>query len=147
MGLGKGKSNGEIASFLGKGTEVTGDITFSSGMRVDGIIRGKIRADASLIIGKEGFIDAEARVRKAVVHGEFRGTLRAAERVEIHKEGKVIGDIYSPCLIIEAGATFEGSCNMGDQDAGTAAGDRDMPGREAPSGPPADASALPGEDR
>lgn len=114
MGLGKNKSKDEIISFLGKGTELTGEITFSSGMRVDGIIKGKVDSDASLIIGPSGFIDAEVNVRKIIINGEFRGILRATERVEIHKEGKVLGDIYSQCLIIEAGATFEGCCNMGD---------------------------------
>ena len=114
MGLGKNKSKDEIVSFLGKGTEFTGEITFSSGMRIDGIIKGKINSDASLIIGPSGCIDAEVNVRKVIINGEFRGILRAAERVEIHKEGKVLGDIYSQCLIIEAGATFEGCCNMGD---------------------------------
>ena len=116
MALGKGKIGGEIVSYLGKGTEVSGDISFSSSMRVDGAINGSVKSDASLIIGPSGIVDAEVNVRKVVVNGEFRGVIRAAERVEIHKEGRVFGDIYSPCLIIEAGATFEGSCNMGDEE-------------------------------
>jgi cytoskeletal protein CcmA (bactofilin family) len=112
MGLGKGKTGNEIVSYLGKGTEVTGDITFTSGMRIDGVIKGKIRSEASLIIGPSGSVDAEVSVRNVAINGEFRGIIRAADRVEIHKDGKVFGDIYTPCLIIEAGATFEGRCNM-----------------------------------
>ena len=116
MGIGKNKSNGDIVSFLGKGTEVAGDIKFIGSMRVDGIVKGVISSEATLIIGASGFIDAEVNVHKVIVNGEFKGVIRAADRVEIHKEGKVFGDIYSPCLIIEAGATFEGSCNMGDSE-------------------------------
>jgi cytoskeletal protein CcmA (bactofilin family) len=112
MGLGKGKTDNEIVSLLGKGTEVIGDITFSSGMRVDGFIKGKVHSEASLIIGSSGKIDAEVFIRHISINGEFRGIIRASDRVEIHKDGKVYGDIYSPCLIIEAGATFEGRCNM-----------------------------------
>ena len=114
MGLGKNKADGEILSFLGKNTEISGDISFSGSMRVDGAVKGSIQSDASLIVGPSGMVDAEVNVRKVVVNGEFHGVIRAADRVEIHKEGKVFGDIYTPCLIIEAGATFEGSCNMGD---------------------------------
>jgi len=114
MGLGKKTANREILSFLGKNTEFSGDVTFSGGMRVDGAIKGSIQSDATLIVGPDGLIDAEVNVRKVVINGEFRGVIRAADRVEIHKEGRVFGDIYTPCLIIEAGATFEGSCNMGD---------------------------------
>ncbi|MEJ2109004.1 MAG: polymer-forming cytoskeletal protein [Acidobacteriota bacterium] len=116
MGIGKNKSNGEIVSFLGKGTEVVGDIKFIGSMRVDGIVKGTISSEATLIIGASGFIDAEVNVHKVIVNGEFKGVVRAADRVEIRREGKVFGDIYSPCLIIEAGATFEGSCNMGDSE-------------------------------
>ena len=114
--MGKGKRDDEIISLLGKGTEVAGDISFSGGMRVDGIIRGTVHSEGSLIIGASGLIDAEVSVRNISVNGEFRGIIRASDRVEIHKEGKVFGDIYSPCLIIEAGATFEGRCNMSEME-------------------------------
>ena len=114
MRKGKGKKDDEIVSLLGKGTEVTGDISFSGGMRVDGIIKGTVRSEGSLIIGSSGLIDAEISIRNISINGEFRGIIRASDRVEIHQAGKVFGDIYSPCLIIETGATFEGRCNMND---------------------------------
>ena len=114
--MGKGKKDDEIISVLGSGTEVAGDVSFSSGMRVDGVIRGTVHSEGSLIIGASGLIDAEIRVRHISINGEFRGIIRASDRVEIHKDGKVFGDIYSPCLIIEAGATFEGRCNMSEME-------------------------------
>ena len=125
MGLGKGRADGEALSLLGKGTEVIGDISFTSSMRVDGVIKGKVCSEATLIIGASGLIDAEVRIRNITINGEFRGIIRASERVEIHKEGKVFGDIFSPCLIIEAGATFEGRCNMSETDIQKQAGDAD----------------------
>ena len=110
----KGENTTDIVSHLGEGTEVTGDISFTNGMRVNGIIKGKVRSEAMLEIGPSGKVDAEVSIRKISINGEFRGVIRASDRVEIHKDGKVFGDIYSPCLIIEAGAVFEGRCNMGD---------------------------------
>lgn len=117
MGLSKGSKDSEIISLLGKGTEIDGDINFSGGMRVDGVVKGKVRSEGSLIIGASGMIDAEISIRNISINGEFRGIIRASDRVEIHKDGKVFGDIYSPCLIIEAGATFEGRCNMSETEA------------------------------
>jgi cytoskeletal protein CcmA (bactofilin family) len=67
-----------------------------------------------LEVGPEGKVDAEANVRRISVNGEFHGVIRASDRVEIYKDGKVFGDIYTPCLIIEAGGVFEGRCNMSD---------------------------------
>jgi len=111
----KGKAEDEILSHLGKGTELTGDLSFISGLRVDGIVKGKVRSEAILEIGPAGKVDAEIQVRRILIRGEFRGAIHASDRVEILKDGKVFGDIYSPCLIIEAGALFEGRCNMIDQ--------------------------------
>jgi cytoskeletal protein CcmA (bactofilin family) len=93
---------------------VTGEVSFTSRMRVSGIIKGKVHSEAVLEIGPGGKVDAEVNVRTISISGEFHGIIRALDRVEIHKDGKVFGDIYSPCLIIEAGAIFEGRCNMSD---------------------------------
>lgn len=115
MGIGKSKTGDDVVSVLGKGTEVIGEITFTSGMQVDGVIKGKVRSESSILIGSSGKVDGEVDIRNISISGEFRGIIRASERVEIHKEAKVFGDIFSPCLIIEAGATFEGRCNMGER--------------------------------
>jgi len=112
MLLKKGKPENAIISHLGKGAELTGEISFTNGLRVEGSIKGKIHSEAILEIGPGGRVDADVNIRKIIVNGEFHGIIHASDRVEIHKNGKVLGDIYSPCLIIEAGATFDGRCNM-----------------------------------
>jgi cytoskeletal protein CcmA (bactofilin family) len=107
----------EIVSILAEGVELSGEISFARGLRVDGVVRGKIRSEACLVIGKTGKVEAEINVRRVSINGEFRGVVHASERVEIHRDGKVNGDLYTPCLIIEAGALFEGKCNMADRKA------------------------------
>ncbi len=107
----------EIQSLLGEGVEMTGELSFTHGLRVDGIVRGKVRSDGSLVIGVKGKVEAEVILQTISINGEFRGAIHAADRVEIHKDGRVYGEIYTPCLIIEAGALFEGKCNMSDQKA------------------------------
>jgi cytoskeletal protein CcmA (bactofilin family) len=108
----KGKAADEIVSLLGKGAEMTGEVSFTNGLRVNGVIKGKVSSEATLDIGPQGKVDAEVIVRKMTVSGEFRGIVQASDRVIIHKDGRVFGDIFSPCLIIEAGAIFDGRCNM-----------------------------------
>lgn len=102
----------EMLSILGEGMEFVGDVSFADGLRVDGVIRGKVRSEGSLIIGARGRVEAEVVIRRISINGELRGTVQASDRIEIHKEGKVYGELYTPCLIIEAGAVFEGKCNM-----------------------------------
>jgi cytoskeletal protein CcmA (bactofilin family) len=110
----KGKSKDDVVSLLGEGVEFAGELTCTNNLRASCVIKGKVRSEATFEIGPGGKVDAEVAVRRIVVSGEFHGTIRASERVEILKEGKVYGEIYSPCLIIEAGAIFEGRCNMSD---------------------------------
>jgi cytoskeletal protein CcmA (bactofilin family) len=107
----------EIQSLLGEGVELTGELSFTHGLRVDGIVRGKVRSEGALVIGVKGRVEAEVIIERISINGEFRGAIHAADRVEIHKDGRVYGEIYTPCLIIEAGALFEGKCNMSDQKA------------------------------
>jgi len=114
MGLIQAKSGNEICSHLGEGVELSGDFYFSKGVRIGGVVKGKIKADALLEIEPTGRVEADVVVRRISIQGEFNGSIRASERVEIHKEGKVLGEIFSPCLIIESGAFFEGHCNMGE---------------------------------
>jgi len=108
------KAEDEILSVLGEGLEMTGEVSFTRGVRVNGVIKGKIQSEGVLEIGPGGKVDAEITIRKIYINGEFRGIIHATDRVQIHKSGKAYGDIYTPCLIIEAGAIFEGRCNMSD---------------------------------
>ena len=111
----KRKTGDEIISLLGKGAEMNGEISFTNGLRVEGTIKGTVRSEALLEIGPGGVVDADVHIRKISVDGDFRGVIHASDRVEIRKNGKVFGEIFSPCLIIEAGATFDGRCNMSDE--------------------------------
>ena len=71
----KGKAEDEIVSHLGEGTELKGELSFNNGLRVDGVIKGKVRSEAVLEIGPAGKVDAEDEVRDA-------GLISAAQRVE-----------------------------------------------------------------
>jgi len=107
----------EMTSLLSEGVEFVGDLSFTLGLRVDGVVKGKVRSESILIIGPKGRVEAEVSIKRISIDGEFHGVIYASDRVEIHKDGKVYGDINTPCLIIEAGALFEGKCNMSDRTA------------------------------
>ncbi len=105
-------SSDEVLSLLGEGVEFSGEISFSKSLLVEGVVKGKVRSEGCLMIGTKGRVEAEVTIKRVTINGEFHGAIRASDRVEIHKEGRVYGDLYTPCLIIEAGALFEGKCNM-----------------------------------
>jgi cytoskeletal protein CcmA (bactofilin family) len=103
----------DLRSFLGEGTEITGEVRFSEIMRVDSNISGTIVSDTgSLLIMEKGRIKATVQVGILEVSGIVEGTITAKNSVKIHSTGRVYGDIYTPALIIEHGAVFDGKCHM-----------------------------------
>src|SRR5215467_2135114 len=103
----------DLRSFLGEGTEITGEVRFSEIMRVDSHISGTIVSDSgSLLIMEKGCVKATVQVGVCEVGGIIEGTITAKNSVKIHSTGRVYGDIYTPALIIDHGAVFDGKCHM-----------------------------------
>jgi len=103
----------DLRSFLGEGTEITGEIKFSEIMRVDANISGTITSDSgSLLIMERGRVKATVQAGIVEISGIVEGTVTAKNSVKIHSTGRVYGDIFTPALIIEHGAVFDGKCHM-----------------------------------
>ena len=109
-------ASGEMNGYLGKGTTMSGDLVFEQTMRIDGHFKGSIRSDALLSVGEDGYVEADVDVGLLQVFGKVVGQIRAADRVEIHPGGKVIGDIRAPNLVTRTGAIFRGNCFIGDEE-------------------------------
>jgi cytoskeletal protein CcmA (bactofilin family) len=110
----------EITALLGRGTEFEGKLHFEGRVRIDGVFRGEIRSDDTLVIGEGAEVHAEIDVSTVIVRGGLvRGNIRAKTAIEIHAPGKMVGNLHSPSLFIDRGVEFQGSCRMDplDQDA------------------------------
>ncbi len=103
----------DLRSFLGEGTEIAGEVKFSEIMRIDANISGTIISDSgSLLIMERGRVKATVQAGIVEISGIVEGTITAKNSVKIHSTGRVYGDIYTPALIIEHGAVFDGKCHM-----------------------------------
>src|SRR5438477_7285463 len=111
----KGKGNGELNGFLDSGAVFKGELKFEDTMRIDGRFNGKIVSKNELIVGESATIEGDVHVGRVAISGTVIGKIVAAQRVEIHRNGKVYSDIDTPALIIEEGAIFQGNCVMGDR--------------------------------
>lgn len=112
-----GKSNrgGELNGFLDRGSSFKGELDFEDTMRIDGKFNGSITSKNELIVGESAHIDGTIHVGRIAISGTVVGKIKADQRVEIHRNGKVYSDIDTPALIIEEGAIFQGNCVMGDR--------------------------------
>ena len=105
----------KITGFFDNGTEFKGDLKFKGSFRIDGYFQGKIESDSMLIIGDKGKVEAEVYVGFVIINGEFKGNIRAVEKVEINSNGRVTGTIITPKLVVEEGAYLEANCQTSEQ--------------------------------
>ena len=115
MGAEMKNKSGELNGFLDRGSSFRGELEFEDTMRIDGRFNGKIMTKNELIVGESAQIEGEIHAGRIAISGTVVGKIVAAQRVEIHRNGKVYSDIDTPALIIEEGAIFQGNCVMGDK--------------------------------
>ena len=65
--------------------------------------------EGDLTVGPDGRIHANAQARSIVVHGRVDGTLHGTKRVDLKKSAVLVGDICTPRIVIEEGASLKGS--------------------------------------
>ncbi|MCB9657446.1 MAG: polymer-forming cytoskeletal protein [Sandaracinaceae bacterium] len=105
----------EINALLGAGTEYEGKLVFQGRVRVDGRFVGEILGSDVLILGATADVHAHVEVGSLIVlGGALHGDVVARRVVELHAPGAVHGDIQTPQLFIDKGATFTGQCRMGE---------------------------------
>jgi len=94
---------------LGASLTIKGQITGEEDLQIDGKIEGPISLSGHrLTVGRSARLHSEVNAREVVVYGHASGNLHARERVEIKKDGEVIGDITTTRISIEDGAYFKG---------------------------------------
>jgi cytoskeletal protein CcmA (bactofilin family) len=108
------KGEGGLNTIVGKDSTIEGTIEVQGGIRVDGIVKGRITATDSLAVGDSGRIEADLTVKTAVIGGRIVGSILAQEKIELQSKAVIEGDITTKNLIVEEGAVFHGRCNMRD---------------------------------
>ena len=98
---------------VGASLQIKGEISGNEDLHVDGSIEGSIQLEErKLTVGPSGKVTADVVAREVVVFGSSKGNLRASDRIEIKKDGSVVGDLTTARLIIEDGAYFKGSIEI-----------------------------------
>lgn len=103
----------ENFTYLAKGVEFKGVVNFDGTIRIDGRLEGEIHTAGTLIVGEHAVITGIISAGTVLTSGKINGTVTAAEKIEIFKQGILIGDIRTPAIAIEDGAHFHGMCDMG----------------------------------
>jgi cytoskeletal protein CcmA (bactofilin family) len=108
----KDGESGEWTGFLEHGVRLEGRLETTGTFRMDAVMKGNLTSSEVLILGEHARVEGQLEGNYIIIAGRFDGTIHAKGKVEIKAKAIVTGEIHTPCLIIEPGAVFDGSCHM-----------------------------------
>jgi cytoskeletal protein CcmA (bactofilin family) len=99
---------------IGPETHISGEVRGEEDLIVRGRIDGKVQLTQTLTVEKGATLQADVDVRHLVVSGTVVGTIVASESAKLTSTARVVGDLASPRVTMEAGAAYRGRVDMGD---------------------------------
>ena len=147
--LGGGAGNNTV---IGQSILISGKLTGDEDLTVQGRVEGELTLTRTLIVEPSGVVKANVAVKNAIISGVVVGNINATESVELTREGRMVGDIRAPRVIIVDGASFRGRVDMGDVEPGRLPAERPQrpvirpqvrPGATPPRPPPPPARSAP----
>lgn len=127
-----GKNTKDMNTFIAKGSEFVGKLTFEGTVRIDGKVDGEIFSRGTLIIGPGADIKSKVNVDSVMISGNINGNVHANKKIELRAPARLKGNITTPSLVVEQGVIFEGNCKM----ENIGAGPQDTSVKTVPPKPP-----------
>jgi cytoskeletal protein CcmA (bactofilin family) len=105
----------KLSSLIAEDVEITGDLRFDSGIRIDGRVKGDLigraaegQPGALLVLSATGRIEGTVTCGNAVINGTVVGDLNIEHFLELQSNSRVIGSIRYGHLQMDVGATVRG---------------------------------------
>ena len=102
-----------LSNTINKGTRVTGEIVASGNLRIDGEVEGQVNCKTKLVLGESSVIKGDITAQHAEIAGKVEGHIHTSETLILKSSAFVSGDVIAGQLMIETGATFNGTSKMG----------------------------------
>lgn len=104
-------------SIIGAGMTIIGDVETDGVVKVEGRVKGSVRASQQILLAPGGMVEGNLETREAIIGGEVRGIVRAQDRVEIQASSTIQGDIFTARIAILEGGQVNGEIKMGASEA------------------------------
>lgn len=106
------KANNRIDSLIGAGTVITGNISFTGGLRVDGEVHGNVSVaegtSGMLVVSEQARIEGAVTVSNLVVNGTINGPVQSNDFIELLPHARVTGDVEYRSIEMHLGAIVQG---------------------------------------
>jgi cytoskeletal protein CcmA (bactofilin family) len=99
-------------TLVGRTTTIFGRLVLLDSVRIDGKVMGNIETapnnKISVAIGPTGEVIGDIHAHRVLVAGKVEGNIYATERVDVHKDAMISGDISYGSIAVEHGARLLG---------------------------------------
>jgi cytoskeletal protein CcmA (bactofilin family) len=106
------KSDQMPFSIIAKDMSIVGDMETEGVVRIEGRIRGTVRAGSQVLVGQGAQLEGDVHTREAVIGGEVIGSIHAVERVELQTTASVTGNIHTPRIAVMEGGKVSGEVRI-----------------------------------
>ena len=108
------KKQGEFSvnTIIGPDSFVRGDIEASGFTRVDGNVKGNLRAKGRIVIGESARMRSSITGTSITVGGVVDGNILASERLIVLQSALIIGDIYTRRIEADEGCIIHGKVRV-----------------------------------
>lgn len=110
--VGDSGSSDEVETVVGPSVNVEGDFASEGNIIVKGTVAGSVHTSRHLSVEPGAKVLANVRAGSATIAGEVRGNMKVRESIELTATARVLGDIETKILVVEAGAIVSGKINM-----------------------------------
>lgn len=100
-------------NIIGQGAVIEGGLKAQSDVRIAGKVVGNVEVEGKTVVTPEGVIEGEVRSTHADIAGRVHGEVFVQDRLVLKSTAVVEGNLHTAKLVIEDGAKFTGTCNMG----------------------------------
>ena len=101
-----------ITTLIDKDILISGDTTYTGGIRVDGKINGNLKVHGEegslLIMGHGSKITGDVEVEKAIINGEINGNVKCRDYLELNTNAIVNGSIEYDVIEVHEGSKING---------------------------------------
>jgi cytoskeletal protein CcmA (bactofilin family) len=106
------KQQPPIRSLVAPGTEIRGNMMFTDGLRIDGVVIGDLRANEDkrsiLVISESAHVTGAVYADHVIINGHVQGPVHASELLELQPKARIEGDVHYKALEMHQGATITG---------------------------------------
>jgi cytoskeletal protein CcmA (bactofilin family) len=107
-----------VISIIGPGMRVDGDCFAEGTLRIEGHIKGTVRAGKAVVVSKDGVVEGDVLTQDAIIGGKVNGTVVAESRLELQATCMINGEIRARRIKLDEGGQLNGNVQTGERATG-----------------------------